>query len=202
MIEGRVANQGDFFPVEDRKLIERAQRGDKEAFATLVQRYHRNIYSLAYRMTGNREDAMDVTQEVLLRAFRAIEAFQPDRPFLPWIYRITWNICADRGRKIGRTPAEESIDDGNSGASRLASSAPGPDREFEKQEAARVLREAIDQLADGYRDLIILFHLEGLSIREISDVTDMKETVIKNRLYRGRQMLKKILEAGGPLWTV
>jgi RNA polymerase sigma-70 factor (ECF subfamily) len=196
------ANQGDFFPVEDRKLIERAQRGDKDAFAALAQRYHRNIYSLAYRMTGNREDAMDITQEVLLRAFRAIASFQPDKPFLPWIYRITWNICADRGRKIGRTPAEESIDDGNSGASRLASSTPGPDTQFEKQEVARVLREAIDQLAEGYRELIILFHLEGLSIREISDVTDMKETVIKNRLYRGRQMLKKILEAGGFVWTV
>lgn len=188
--------------MEDRKLIERAQRGDKDAFAALAQRYHRNIYSLAYRMTGNREDAMDITQEVLLRAFRAIASFQPDKPFLPWIYRITWNICADRGRKIGRTPAEESIDDGNSGASRLASSTPGPDTQFEKQEVARVLREAIDQLAEGYRELIILFHLEGLSIREISDVTDMKETVIKNRLYRGRQMLKKILEAGGFVWTV
>ena len=103
--------------MEDRKLIERAQRGDKDAFAALAQRYHRNIYSLAYRMTGNREDAMDITQEVLLRAFRAIASFQPDKPFLPWIYRITWNICADRGRKIGRTPSEESIDDANAGAS-------------------------------------------------------------------------------------
>lgn len=188
--------------MEDRKLVESAQRGDKDAFATLVQRYHRNIYSLAYRMTGNREDAMDVTQEVLLRAYRAIASFQPDKPFLPWIYRITWNICADRGRKIGRTPSEESIDDANAGASRLASSAPSPDKEFERQEVARVLRAAIDQLAEGYRELIILFHLEGLSIREISDVTDMKETVIKNRLYRGRQMLKRILEAGGLVWTV
>jgi RNA polymerase sigma-70 factor (ECF subfamily) len=194
--------QGDFFQVEDRKLIESAQRGDKDAFATLVQRYYRKIFNLAYRMTGNREDAMDVTQEVLLRALRAIASFQPDKPFLPWIYRITWNICADRGRKIGRTPAEESIDDGNTGASRLASPILGPDGEFERQEAARVLRDAIDQLAEGYRELIILFHLEGLSIREISDVTDLKETVIKNRLYRGRQMLKKILEAGGLVWTV
>jgi len=192
--------QGDFFQVEDTKLIERAQRGDKDAFATLVQRYYRNIYNLAYRMTGNREDAMDITQEVLLRAFRAIGSFEPDRPFLPWIYRITWNICADRGRKIGRTPAEESMDDAESGASRIPSQAVGPDGELEKRETARILRDAIDQLTDGYRELIILFHLEGLSIKEISEVTDLKETVIKNRLYRGRQMLKKILEAGGLVW--
>lgn len=187
--------------MEDRELIERAQRGDKDAFAALVQRYHRNIYNLAYRMTGNREDAMDITQEVLLRAYRAIASFQADKPFLPWIYRITWNICADRGRKIGRTPSEESIDDGDSEASRLASSIPGPDKEFESLEMGRTLKSAIEKLSDGYRELVVLFHIEGLSIKEISDMTNMKETVIKNRLYRGRQMLKKILEAGGLVWT-
>jgi RNA polymerase sigma-70 factor (ECF subfamily) len=187
--------------VEDRELIESAQRGDKEAFAALVKKYHKNIYSLAYRMTSNREDAMDITQEVLLRAYRAIASFQPDKPFLPWIYRITWNICADRGRKIGRTPGEESINDTESEASRLASSTPTPDKEFERQELERTLKSAIEKLNDGYRELVVLFHIEGLSIREISEMTNMKETVIKNRLYRGRQMLKKILEAGGLVWT-
>lgn len=187
--------------MEDKELIESAQRGDKDAFAVLVQKYHRSIYNLAYRMTGNREDAMDVTQEVLLRAYRAIASFQPDKPFLPWIYRITWNICADRGRKIGRTPSEESIDDADSEASRLASSTLSPDREVERREIGRTLKHAIDQLSDGYRELVVLFHIEGLSIKEISDITDMKETVIKNRLYRGRQMLRKILEAGGLVWT-
>lgn len=187
--------------MEDRELIESAQSGDKESFAVLVQKYHKNIYNLAYRMTSNREDAMDVTQEVLLRAYRAIASFQPDKPFLPWVYRITWNICADRGRKIGRTPSEESIDDTDSGASRLASSTPSPDKTFENQELGRTLKSAIDQLSDGYKELIVLFHVDGLSIKEISDVTNMKETVIKNRLYRGRQMLRKILEAGGLVWT-
>jgi len=63
------------------------------------------------------------------------------------------------------------------------------------------LRRAISELPEGYRELIVMFHVDGLSIKEVSDVTGMKETVIKNRLYRGRQMLRKILEAGGYTWT-
>ncbi len=186
--------------VEDKELVESAQRGDKDAFGVLVQEYHRNIYNLAYRMTGNREDAMDVTQEVLFRAYRALASFQPDKPFLPWVYRITWNICADRGRKIGRTPPEDSLDENEDGAARLPSSTPSPDVAYEHKEQAEVLSLAMGQLSEGYRELIVMFHMDGLSIREISDITGMKETVIKNRLYRGRQMLRKILEAGGISW--
>lgn len=187
--------------MEDRELIESAQSGNKEAFGVLAQKYTRNIYNLAYRMTSNREDAMDVTQEVLFRAYRALASFQPDRPFLPWVYRITWNICADRGRKIGRTPPEDSIDETEDGAARLPSKTPSPDVTYENMELHRILSEAVNQLADGYKELIVMFHMDGLSIKEISDVTGMKETVIKNRLYRGRQMLRKILEAGGISWT-
>lgn len=187
--------------MEDRELIESAQSGDKEAFATLVQQYSKNVYNLAYRMTGNREDAMDVTQEVMFRAYRALASFEPDRPFLPWIYRITWNICADRGRKKGRSPQEDSMDEMEEGAARLPSSSPSPDDEYEHKEIAGVLEKAIAELPDGYRELIVMFHMDGLSIKEVSNVTGMKETVIKNRLYRGRQMLRKILEAGGFSWT-
>ena len=188
------------FRVEDRELIESAQSGNKEAFAVLVQKYSRNIYNLAYRMTGNREDAMDITQEVLFRAYRALASFQPDKPFLPWVYRITWNICADRGRKIGRTPPEDSIDEIDDGAARLPSSTPSPDLTYEHKEIREALSQAINQLAEGYKELIVMFHMDGLSIKEISDVTGMKETVIKNRLYRGRQVLRKMLEAGGISW--
>lgn len=187
--------------MEDKELIESAQSGNKEAFAVLVQQYSRNIYNLAYRMTGNREDAMDVTQEVLFRAYRALASFQPDKPFLPWVYRITWNICADRGRKTGRTPQEDSIDEMEEGAARIPSSSPSPGTTYEHKELAEVLTKAIKELPEGYRELIVMFHVDGLSIKEISDVAGMKETVIKNRLYRGRQMLRKILEAGGFSWT-
>lgn len=186
--------------MEDRELIRNARNGDKEAFTEIVQRYHRSIYNLAYRMTGDREDAMDITQEAFFRVYRALPSFQTDRPFLPWAYRITWNLCADRGRKIGRTPPESSLDDDESMTRvRLAGPGPGPAEEYENKELGQVLDNAISQLGDGYRELVIMFHVDDLTIREISEVTGMKETVIKNRLYRGRQMLRKILENSSKL---
>jgi RNA polymerase sigma-70 factor (ECF subfamily) len=183
--------------VEDRELLGRAQRGDKEAFAEIVRRYHRSIYNLAYRMTGNREDSKDIVQEALLRAYRALPTFDLEKPFLPWVYRIAWNICADRGRKMGRTPQEGSLDDNERESASLAAQDPGPAKIYEAKETREALDDAINRLADGYRELIIMFHVDGLSIKEISEVTGMKETVIKNRLYRGRQRLRKILESGG-----
>jgi RNA polymerase sigma-70 factor (ECF subfamily) len=185
---------GGFPLVDDKTLIERTQRGDKDAFGELVKRYYKNIYNLAYRMTSNREDSMDVTQEVLYRAYRAIDSFESNKPFLPWIYRITWNICADRGRKIGRTPSQESLDGDSLEILRLSSSSPTPEISAEQNELKDILDWAISQLGDGYRELVVMFHLEALSIKEIAEITGMKETVIKNRLYRGRQTLRKILQ--------
>ena len=187
--------------MEDRELIERSLRGEKDAFGELVQRYYKNIYNLAYRMTSDREDSMDITQEVLFRVYRALQSFDLEKPFLPWVYRITWNICADRGRTIGRTPRTGSIDDNEYESARLSSPDPGPDRFYERKELKEALDAAIGELPEGYRELVVLFHIYGLSVKEVSSLTGMKDTVIKNRLYRGRQMLRKILEAGGIIWS-
>lgn len=165
-----------------------------------MQKYHRNVYNLAYRLTGNREDAMDITQEAFFRIFRGLSSFQPDKPFLPWVYRITWNLCADRGRKIGRSLQTESLEDNEMKETRVSSPGLTPEKSYENKEMEQALSEAIDKLKDGYRELITLFHLEGLSIKEISQITGMKETTIKNRLYRGRQNLRKILESAGYDW--
>ncbi len=181
--------------MEDRDLIRKVQNGDTEAFTGIVQKYNGRLYNLAYRMTGDREDAMDITQEAFFRAYRALPSFEIGRPFLPWIYRIAWNLCADRGRKIGRTPFETSLDDeDNPLRHRLPGRGARPLQEYEKREIAEMLDDAIGQLGDGYRELVVMFHLDGLTIKEISQVSGMKETVVKNRLYRGRQMLRKILE--------
>lgn len=165
-----------------------------------MARYHSNVYNLAYRLTGNREDAMDISQETFLRVFRGIQSFKLGKPFLPWIYRIAWNLCADRGRKIGRSLQEEFLDSNEVVSAKAASSILLPGEAIENKELGETLAEAIDKLKDGYKELIILFHLEGLSIKEISDITGMKSTVIKNRLYRGRQALRQILQNSGFNW--
>jgi len=143
---------------------------------------------------------MDITQETFLRAFRAIDSFKLGRPFKPWVYRITRNLCIDRGRKIGRRLPEESLDGNEVIQARASSDRPGPGQTYDKKELREILETAIGQLKEGYRELIILFHLEGLSIKEISAITGLKGTVIKNRLYRGRQALRKILVENGFKW--
>lgn len=143
---------------------------------------------------------MDITQETFLRAYRAIDSFKLGRPFKPWVYRITRNLCIDRGRKIARRLPEESLDGNEIVKVTASSDRPGPDQTYDKKELREVLEKAIGQLREGYRELIVLFHLEGLSIKEISNITGLKGTVIKNRLYRGRQALKKILTSNGFKW--
>mgnify|MGYP000865804299 CR=1 FL=1 len=141
-----------------------------------MARYHSNVYNLAYRLTGNREDAMDISQETFLRVFRGIQSFKLGKPFLPWIYRIAWNLCADRGRKIGRSLQEESFDSNEVVSAKAASSILLPGEAIENKELGETLAEAIDKL------------------------TGMKSTVIKNRLYRGRQALRQILQNSGFNW--
>ncbi|HHY35773.1 MAG TPA: sigma-70 family RNA polymerase sigma factor [Firmicutes bacterium] len=188
---------GGFLLASDSLLIQRALRGDPDAFAELVGKYHKQVFNLAYRLTGNREDAMDVTQETMLRAFRALPSFREGADFLPWVYRIAWNICADRGRKQKRTPAMSSLEGNEAEARTLPNPGPSPDEDVEREELRRTLESAISRLDDGYRELVVMFHVDGLSIKEISEITGLKDTVIKNRLYRGRRMLREILRESG-----
>lgn len=185
---------------EDTDIIKKVQDGDSDAFSSLVVKYYRGVYNLAYRLTGNQEDAMDISQETFLRAFRNIDSFKLGHPFKPWIYRIARNVCIDRGRKLGRSLPEESLEGNVVTQVRASSPMPGPEQLYDNRELREILEDAIGQLDEGYRELIILFHLEGLSIKECSEITGLKGAVIKNRLYRGRQALRKILQERGFKW--
>lgn len=140
---------------------------------------------------------MDVTQETMFRAYRALSSFKEGANFLPWVYRIAWNICADRGRKQKRTPTMSSLEGNEVEARTLPNPGLSPDEDVEREELRRTLEAAISRLNDGYRELVVMFHVDGLSIKEISEITGLKDTVIKNRLYRGRRMLKEILLESG-----
>ncbi len=179
---------------EDRDIVRRAQKGDGEAFRSLLLRYYRPIFNLVFRLTGNREDAEDIMQETFLRVYKGLGSFECGRAFRPWIYRIARNLCIDRSRKRGRSIPEESLDDNMIVESRMCGFKPGPDQVYDHKELRETLVKAIGNIGIGYRELIILFHLEGLSIKEISEITGLKGTVVKNRLYRGRLALKMELQ--------
>lgn len=179
----------------DAQVVEAVLAGDREAYALLVQRYQRPIYNFAYRMLGNREEAEDATQDAFVRAFAHLGRFKASEPFRPWLYRIAANACTDRLRRRGR------VVDGGEDDHRLEQAAdpdPGPEEALVRKDQVAQLREAIASLPEAYRQLVILAHLQHLSYNELVQVTGLPMTIVKNRLYRARLMLKEKLLGDGP----
>ncbi|MGE5483765.1 MAG: RNA polymerase sigma factor [Ignavibacteriales bacterium] len=173
--------------MNDEALIGRCLSGDTEAFEGLVVAYQRPVYSLALRVTGNADDAMDVAQEAFLKAFRSLPTFRRGSPFRPWLLAVTANTATDFLRHKRPVAAGEAL------AADIPDVSPGPAELAEEGERNRRVREAIMGLAPGYRILVELFHIQGLSLAEVSAVTGLNVTVVKNRLFRARKMLRERL---------
>ena len=170
--------------------------GDREAYAVLVQSYQRPIFNFAYRMLGNRDEAEDATQEAFVKAFAHLGRFRAGEPFRPWLYRIAANTCTDRLRRRGHL-VDAGEDDYR--LEQAADADPGPEEALERRERVAELRAAIAALPEAYRQLVVLAHLQHLSYNDLVRVTGLPMTIIKNRLYRARLMLKdKLLGAGTP----
>lgn len=169
--------------------IQRCQAGDSEAFAVLVQAYQRQVFGLAYRLLNDRAEAEDIAQEAFLRSYRSLGTFQSGQPFGPWIYRIATNIALDRLRKR----KHEALHPGDEREREIADSTPGPEEETIRRDTRGRLSAAVDALAPEYRIPVVLFHLQGLPIETVARVTGLPLTVIKNRLYRARKMLREVL---------
>lgn len=177
----------------EKRLIERARRDDREAFAELVEMYKDKIYQLAYRMTGNRQEAEDVAQETFLRVYANLHTYDINLKFSTWIYRIATNLCIDRGRK---KKADFSLDEEISGSegldwhSRLSSKEKTPEDKVVIHELQETVQQALSQLGPKYRSIMILRYIEDLSLQEISDALQLPITTIKTRIHRGREALR------------
>ncbi|MDA5111022.1 RNA polymerase sigma factor SigW [Brevibacillus thermoruber] len=180
----------------EKRLTQRAKRGDREAFAELIEIYKDKIFQLAYRMVGNREDAEDIAQETFLRVYANLHAYDESYKFSTWIYRIATNLCIDRGRK--KRPdfsLDEEVEPGQGmdWYSRLSSSEKGPEDKVVTQELQETVQDALSQLAPKYRSIMILRYIEDLSLQEISDIVKLPVTTIKTRIHRGREALRSKL---------
>lgn len=190
----------DYLDVID---VQRVRSGDVDAYSAIVHRYSDRIFSLALRITGSREDAEEATQEVFLRAYRAINTYHPDRRFFTWIYTIAVNHLRSMRRRSARRPltaalslAEELIPDSDGDASQ-------PEQHALNQSARRLVEHALSRLQPAYREVFALRQLSGLTTREVADCLDLPESTVKTRLRRARHQLQGVLtEAGveGPSW--
>ncbi len=171
----------------DIEIVNQCLNGDVNAFEALIERYKRAVYNTAYRMMGNREEAEDVSQEAFIRMFNSLSRYNPEYKFMTWALKVTTNLCLDnlRKRKADTVPIDEwfEIKDGKD----------TPEEEYIRKESQRQVQDAIMKLPEKYREFLILYHNRNLSYQEIMDVTGESLTIVKNRLYRARQMLKEEL---------
>ena len=172
----------------DRDLINRAAQDDQDAFSELIQRHQTAVFNIAYRMLGNQRDAEDATQETFIRAYRAFNTFDTERPLLPWLKRIATNHCLNQ---IKQTRPALSLDD-NLPPPKEPS--PGPEEQTTNRERDMQIRTALLSLPPRYLVVIELRHFQALSYTEIAEIVQQPLSAIKSDLFRARKMLAEELK--------
>ena len=192
---------------QDRLLIVGLQRGDQAAVRRLAELYGPKIHQLALRHMKNREDAEEVTQDVLMKVYRKIDAFRGDSALSSWIYRITFNTAMSRLRqRKGERAAEQERDralaalEASDDGTQRATAEPAdwshmPDEELLRFELRRAVEAAVLDLPEIYREPVILRDFEGLTTEEASTRLKVKDQTLKSRLHRGRLLLRERLQA-------
>ena len=183
----------------DGTYVARARTGDSDAFRVLVERHSRSIFRLAYRMTGNEQDAEDVVQESLLRAYKQLGKFDDRASFGTWLYRIATNCSLDLVRARKRRGDHLSPSTGANGETEdaslaLPSSDPTPERAALSGEVARHVSAAMNELSATERTAFVLRHFEGMRIEEVSRVLDCQPGAAKHSVFRAVQKLRRALE--------
>lgn len=174
---------------DDTILVGECLRGDNKAFETLVRKYQKPIYNLAFRMLGNHEDASDITQTVFVKAYEKLDSYDPRRQFFSWIYRIAVNESINFLKKRKRADEYES---GVTAYNELT-----PEDNFKNMELSEHVGLAISRLKVDYRMVLVLKHYHDFSYQEMSEILDIPEKTVKSRLFSARQQLKEILENEG-----
>ena len=177
--------------ISNSELVRKSQFGDKAAFEQLVIRHQELVFSLAYKLTGNREMANDVAQEAFIRAWKAIEKFRGDSTFSTWIYRITVNTAWTL-RKKAKKHNTLNIDDTYEPI--VIDEKKDPELVAINSDLSSVLINALDKIPIEQRIIVELKNIEGRSHKEIADYLDISVTAAKVRLHRAHQKLRQILE--------
>jgi len=186
-------------PADERDWLLRAQQGDGTAFAELVRCHQTAVFNVAYRLLGRRQDAEDATQEAFMRAYRALDKFDVERPFAPWIKRITTNLCYNWLDKERIRPAVTEADLSRDGEESrdladLAQTPTTPEHALSAAEQSDQVRAALLQLPPRYRVVVELRHFQDLSYAEIAEILERPLSDVKSDLFRGRKKLAKLLK--------
>lgn len=192
--QGGTAAQAD----QDLVLVQRVQAGDTAAFDALTRKYRERIYCVLYNITSNREDAADLTQEALIKAFTSISRFKGKSSFFTWLYRIAVNTALThvKRNRMRRFFSFDNINEEVAPAEILETLAQrgDGDRNTILKELQEKLNEALQKLSPKHRTVVVLFEIEGLSHQEIAEVLDTTEGTVRSRLHYAKQQLQSFLQ--------
>lgn len=185
----------------DAIAVEQTLAGDRDAYRLLVERHSRNVFRLAYRMTGNQHDAEEVVQEAFLRAYQKLRQFESRANFGTWVYRIAANYAIDRMRQKKtedsqrELPARETEDGVEFDVmSTVPDAAPSPERLAQSGQLAARMRVALRELSEAERTAFVMRHWNGAGIEEIAHALESSTSAAKNTVFRSVQKLRKALE--------
>lgn len=186
--------------MREQELVSQARAGDTAAFEQLMLDNQDRVYTLCLRMTGDREDALDLAQETFLNAWRGLSSFQGNSSFSTWVYRLASNACIDFLRKRKRRQQGEaplSLDDEEAPLPQPADPRGTPEDELERRELRRAVERGLQALPEHHRQVLIMRELSGLSYQEIGAVLNLDLGTVKSRIARARMALKNILVQEG-----
>ena len=188
----------DFSAAVDRELVASAVDGHEGGFEELVRRYQRPISAYVYRMVGDYDAALDLTQEIFIKVYGSLARYRSEFKFSTWIYKIAHNCAVDHLRRHnGREQSLVSGLEGDTYELPIESRRPSPEQESERRERRIEIEGVVRSLPAVYRELIILRHSQDLTYEEIVEVTGLPLGTVKNRLFRAREMMRQqFLERG------
>ncbi len=177
----------------DQEIVEAVLAGAQHRFAELVGRYQGPIVNYVYRMLGNYDDAVDLSQDVFLKSYSALHSYRPQYPFTAWLFRIARNAAIDeiRRRRLTLVPLDEPVEteEGSMGREVAADEA-GPEQLFLEDEFRDQLEGAIAQLPEKYREPLVLRHAAEMSYDEIAEALELPLGTVKTRIFRAREALR------------
>ena len=179
---------------DENRIIAQCLAGDRKAYTLLVERYGDLVHDLVYRMIGDAVRAEDIAQDAFVKGYLSLRDFRGESRFSTWVCRIAINRCRDLLRRArrevlmpdGEPPLSESVDAGETPAAAL-----------ERREREEVLRRALARLPLKYREAVVLRHIEGMQFREVGRLLGIAAGAAKVRTFRGREMLRRLLEREG-----
>jgi RNA polymerase sigma-70 factor (ECF subfamily) len=190
----QLSRLADINAAADRDLVATAAAGVEGSFEELVRRYQRPISAYVYRMVGDYESALDLTQEIFIKVYGSLARYRPEFKFSTWIYKIAHNSAVDHLRRVGGR--ERSLVNGTDADQYdmpIESDGLSPEQESEREERRVEIEGIVKSLPPAYRELIVLRHSQDLTYEEIVEVTGLPLGTVKNRLFRARELMRQIL---------